>query len=86
MKKYQIVNKIDRWLLLDEAVEDGTIVTVRHFPPFAKSPKGSPMRYTNPQFNQRFHIIGEFAYYLGEEIHISSIVKETEELKSKISK
>jgi len=79
-KVYKIINGVDKVLTLDKNVKDGDIVIVRHFPPFRSTPKDIPMRYTNPQFNQRFQIIGEFAYYLGEEICIPPNVEETEEL------
>jgi len=84
MSDYKIVNGVDKVLTLEENIEDDTVVIVKYFPPFAKSPIDSPIRYIRPQFNRRFHILGEYAFYLGEEIHISSIVKEAEELIDKI--
>ena len=63
-----------------EAFEDGSVVNVVHFPPLTQNICGDdlPIRYSTPRFVQQFELIGEFAFYLGEDIYISPIIEEAE--------
>lgn len=71
-----------------ENIEDESIVNVVHFPPFSRNlcEDDLPMRYSCPRFTKRFHVIGEFVFYLGEEIYIDPIIEEAEQVLGPIAK
>ena len=45
-----------------------------------KSPNDMPIRYACPSFFMKYHLIGDYAYYLGEERSVSPIVEDAERI------
>ncbi len=77
---YKIVNGPDsgQTITPDPPVEDGQILNMRGFGNICSISCYAPIRYAQPMFKRRYHILGDCAYYLGEEIIISLIVEEAE--------
>lgn len=80
-KSYTIINGPDHGQTLDTPtiVEEGQTIIIRA-PGLSRKDlsKDMPMGYSNPLFMRRYHILGDYAYYIGEEISNSPFVGKAE--------
>lgn len=87
--KYTVVNGPDHGVTLTtaEAIEDGSFLNMHTFDKFRKCDEDTPIRYASPlQLRRRYHILGNKAYYVGEEFVCSPIIQDAEQVLGPISK
>lgn len=63
----------------DTRVHDGDYLYITRIENRFKAVSDTPIRYSCPTFVMTYHLIGEHAYYLGEELYVSPVIKEAEQ-------
>ena len=64
-----IINGPQHGCPLDTEHEDGTIIHTPVTPPLRQYSDEVDVRFMFPRINQKYLLMGKYAYYLGEEVH-----------------